>query len=123
MSMENKIRELQNSLAQIDLIMEPKRPSKNGFLEILLVRLKNLKIKMYQERAHNMPHIHIDYNNKIHVASYAIQSGVKIEGNLNKKYDEKISNWILKNQDNLLKIWKLLKSGNDPEIIVGELVE
>ena len=120
--MENEVQELQKKLAQIDLIMEPKKSNKNGFLEILLVKLKNIKIKMYQERSHNLPHIHIDYNDKIHVASYAIQSGEKIEGSISKKYDKEISNWILKNQDNLIKIWELLKKGNDPEIVIEKLV-
>lgn len=44
--MKNEVQELQKKLAQIDLIMEPKKSNKNGFLEILLVKLKNIKIKM-----------------------------------------------------------------------------
>ncbi|MFN3289063.1 MAG: DUF4160 domain-containing protein [Acinetobacter sp.] len=120
--MENEVQELQKKLAQIDLIMEPKRSNKNNLLEILLVKLKNIKIKMYQERSHNLPHIHIDYNDKIHAASYAIQSGEKIEGSISKKYDKEISNWILKNQDNLIKIWELLQNGSDPEIVIEKLV-
>lgn len=114
MNMQNELRELQNNLAQIDFIIKSRKSSKSVFFELLLLRLQNLKIKMYQERAHNMPHIHIDYNKQSHVASYAIHSGLKIEGDLNKKYDETISNWILKNQDNLLKIWESLKNGDDP---------
>ena len=103
--------------------MEPKKSNKNGFLEILLAKLKNIKIKMYQERSHNFPHIHIDYNDKIHTASYAIQSGEKIEGNISKKYDKEISNWILKNQDSLVKIWELLQKGNDTEMVIEKLVK
>ncbi|WP_303275677.1 DUF4160 domain-containing protein [Acinetobacter soli] len=120
--MENEVQELQKKLAQIDLIMEPKKSNKNAFLEILLLKLKNIKIKMYQEHSHNLPHIHIDYNDKIHAASYAIQSGEKIEGSISKKYDKEISNWIFKNQDNLIKIWELLQKGNDPEIVIEKLV-
>ena len=41
--MKNEVQELQKKLAQIDLITEPKKSNKNGFLEILLVKLKNIK--------------------------------------------------------------------------------
>lgn len=121
-SIKNELKELQNRLAQIDFIIEPKKSNRDGFLELLLVKLKNIKIKIYQERSHNLPHIHIDYNNEIHAASYSIQSGEKIEGRVDKKYDKEISNWILNNQDNLMKIWDSLKDGNDPKIVIEQLV-
>ncbi|WP_373883704.1 DUF4160 domain-containing protein [Acinetobacter pittii] len=119
-----EVRNLQNSLGQIDFRSEPrKRSSKNDFLEILLIKLKSLKIKMYQERSHNMPHIHIDYNNRNHIASYAIHDGKKIEGSLEKKYDKTISDWILKNQNDLMEIWTKLQDGENPEVIIGNLTE
>lgn len=121
--MKNEVHKLQKSLAQIDLITEPRKPSKYGFMELLLAKLKNIKIKMYQEQSHNLPHIHIDYKDKHHGASYAIHNGERLEGNISNKYDKEISKWILKNQDNLEKIWKLLKNGNDAEIVIGELIE
>lgn len=117
--MDNAIQELQKKLAQIDLIMES---SKNNCLGLQLVKLKNIKIKIYQEYSHNLPHIHIDYNDEIHAASYAIHSGEKIEGSIKKKYDKEISNWILKNQENLIKIWELLQNGNDPVLLIEKLV-
>ncbi|ATC86219.1 DUF4160 domain-containing protein [Pseudoalteromonas arctica] len=39
-----------------------------------------MKIKIYQEKGHHLPHIHIDYGRQQHAASYAIETGERIEG-------------------------------------------
>ena len=58
--LEAKLKLLQHDLAQIDLITASYNQSSSDSLELLLMKLKEIKLKMYQERGHFMPHIHID---------------------------------------------------------------
>lgn len=64
MNLDEEFYELQKLFAQKDLLAEKRRSSGGGFMEILLVKRQNMKIKIYQEKGHQLPHIHIDYGNK-----------------------------------------------------------
>ncbi|MGJ7462075.1 DUF4160 domain-containing protein [Halomonas sp. MA07-2] len=121
MSLDEEFDELQRLFAQKDLLTEPRRPAGNGFMEVLLAKRKNMKIKIYQERGHSLPHIHIDYGRQHHAASYAIESGERIEGNLSKKYDSDVSSWLERNREKLLKIWNALQAGTPHEPLMAEL--
>lgn len=121
MALEEEFSELQRLLAQRDLITEPRKSSSSGFIELLLAKRKNIKYKMYQERGHSMPHIHIDYGRMNHAASYAIETGERLEGNLPKEYDSDVSSWLSRNQGKLIELWKSLQDGEDPSPLVGEL--
>ena len=90
-------------------------------MEILLVKRKNMKIKIYQEKGHHLPHIHIDYGKQRHAASYAIETGERIEGWLSKKYDSDVSSWLDRNRDKVLEIWNALQAGTQHEPLVAEL--
>lgn len=121
MSLEEEFDELQRLFAQKDLLTEPRRSSGTGFMEILLVKRKNMKIKIYQEKGHHLPHIHIDYGRQHHAASYAIESGERIEGSLSKKYDNDVLNWLDRNRDKVLEIWNSLQAGVPHEQLLAEL--
>jgi hypothetical protein len=121
MSLNKEFDELQRLFAQKDLLTEPKRSAGSGFMEILLVKRKNMKIKIYQEKGHSLPHIHIDYGTQHHVASYAIESGERIEGNLARKYDSDVFNWLERNREKVLEIWNALQTGAPHEPLVAEL--
>ncbi|WP_333617107.1 DUF4160 domain-containing protein [Acinetobacter variabilis] len=121
MYIQDSFKELQRILAQKDLITQPKKIENSKFTELLLVKNKNLKYKIYQEQGHSMPHIHIDYNEKSHVASYSLLTGERLVGSLNKKYDKEISDWILKYRPILLEVWRLIQNGNEVKEIIGEL--
>lgn len=121
MSLEEEFEELQRLFAQKDLLTEPRRSSRSGFMEILLVKRKNMKIKIYQEKGHHLPHIHIDYGRQQHAASYAIETGERIEGDLSKKYDNDVSNWLEQNRDKVLEIWNSLQAGMPHEPLLAEL--
>lgn len=90
-------------------------------MEILLAERKNMKIKIYQENGHHLPHIHIDYGRQHHAASYAIESGERIEGSLSKKYDSDVSGWLDRNREKVLEIWNSLQSGVPHEQLLAEL--
>ena len=122
MILQDEFEELQRMLAQTDLLFEPRSRNRNdNFLEILLVKRKDLKLKIYQEVGHAMPHLHIDYGKEHHTASYAIESGEKIEGNLPKRYDSNINRWIIQHREKLLEAWASLQMGCDPKLLVAEL--
>lgn len=121
MTLEEELDELQRLFAQKDLLTEPRRYSGSGFMEILLAKRKNMKIKIYQEKGHHLPHIHIDYGKQQHVASYSIETGQRIEGDLSKKYDSDVSNWLDRNREKVLQIWNTLQAGAQHEPLLAEL--
>jgi hypothetical protein len=109
---------LQDGLAFADiLIYMEEHPGRY----VLLRRLKALKIKMYKEDGHQRPHVHIDYGKQPSVASYALDTGERLVGDLDRRYDKTISAWITRSQPELLKIWYVPQSGGDPENLIAEL--
>lgn len=121
MSLKEEFDELQKLFAQKDLLTEPRRRSRSGIMEILLAKRKNMKIKIYQEKGHHLPHIHIDYGRQQHAASCAIETGERIEGDLSKKYDNDVSNWLERNRNKVLEIWNSLQEGIPHEPLLAEL--
>jgi hypothetical protein len=113
------IRELQNSLAFIDVLIH--KAANPGRREYLLLMRQPLKIKMYKEGRHQRPHIHIDYGKKHHVASYAIDTGERLSGTLDRRYDKAIYDWLGRRQAELLKIWVTTQVGGNPEMLIGQL--
>ena len=115
------LKNLQSALANIDLITRPSSASSNRFPEFLVLKLENIKIKMYQEQKHSLPHIHIDYAKRIHVASFSINPATIIDGSIDKKYEKSITDWITTNKGMLLKIWAEAQSGGNPGSLIAEL--
>jgi hypothetical protein len=111
---------LQGRLAQVDLIVS-NRSGNSRFIEFLVVKRQRLKIKMYQELGHKLPHIHIDYGKEHHVASYSIQPAERIEGDLDRVYDREIKDWIEKNRAKILELWERAQSGKAVTALVQEL--
>lgn len=112
---------LQHRLAQIDLLSEHYRKSNSNLPEFLVCRQDKLKIKMYQEHKHRMPHIHIDYGIDHHVASFSLVPPSRIKGSLNRKYDASIIDFLTTHSNTLLEIWNKAQSGGTPESLIAEL--
>ena len=121
MNLDKEFDELQRLFANKDLLTDTRPSSKTGFMEILLIKRKNMKLKIYQEKGHHLPHIHIDYGNMNHAASYAIASGERLEGSLPKKYDADVFSWLTRNRSIVLEIWTALQAGDPYHNIVAEL--
>lgn len=115
--LKNELEELQRDLATIDLHSS----SKGLLLEALMLKFQNIKIKIYQEKGHKLPHIHIDYGKEIHAASYAISNTERIKGTLDKKYDKSIKKWLEKNKEKLLTIWNKIQAGEEFSEYVAQL--
>lgn len=119
MNIEKETEILQDELSLIDMLSAPSSGSRG--LQFLVKKLGNIKIKMYQETGHSMPHIHIDYGHNNHMASYDINNGNRLAGNLNKKYDKKIRAWVEKNQAELVSLWNNAQDGNNVEMLIAEI--
>ena len=105
------LQKLQRDLAMVDLMNRKAAP--DGFMELLVLRKLPIKLKMYEERGHALPHLHVDYSRNSHVASYALGTAERIEGNLPRIYDRMVSAWIVSHRDALLAIWAGLQNGSD----------
>lgn len=112
---------LQQDLGCVDMLSERRRSS-NG-LELLIVKLQNLKLKIYEEPGHALPHIHVDYGKIPHAASYSIYPPARLVGQLDKKYDRAVTAWIARSQETLLALWQTLQTGGNPDSLLTVLEE
>lgn len=87
----------------------------------MVIRLERLKLKMYQEKGHSLPHLHVDYGRDHHVASYSIDPAARLEGTLHRKYDYPVFRWIESHKDKLLELWGTLQTGGTPDLLLAEL--
>lgn len=122
MELTKELAELQKDLAQVDHLAMPYSSGRDGFISFLLLKKGNLKFKMYQELGHGLPHIHIDYGPHKHAASYCIDPPNRLVGNLDRKYDRSVTEWIASRKAKLLAAWALVQAGDNPESITLELV-
>jgi len=106
------LRTLQDELAVIDMLSKKPSNSRSALLEVLLKKHEQIKLKMYQELGHARPHFHVDYGPHSHSASFAVDTGQRIEGNLPSKYDKAIASWAEKNKTDLLSTWNDLQAGS-----------
>ena len=121
MKLDEVCSELQKLFALRDFRTEKRPRSRSRFLEVLLIKRQNMKLKIYQEKGHQLPHIHIDYGNKNHVASYSIETGQRLEGSLSKKFDNDVVSWLSNNRERVVEIWNTLQSGGSPTNLISEL--
>jgi hypothetical protein len=85
----------------------------------LFVRGK-LKIKMYQEPGHALPHVHVDYACCNHAASYSIDPASRLAGNIDRKVEREVLSWIEVHQAALLTVWSQLQSGEPVTLAFGD---
>ena len=116
MELDKSIDGLQVALAQVDLFT--RQSSGSGFIEFLVIKKQNLKVKMYKEDGHSKPHIHIDYGSSNHAASYAISDGRRLAGSLHNKYERTIVDWLSENRESLLKLWNKTQSSKPIDELV-----
>jgi hypothetical protein len=98
MDWEKALRELQDEMAIIDIHL---RAPPNS-IQRLVKQHKAIRLRMDTNLNHKRPHVHVDYGRDRHVASYAIDTGERLVGNLNKAYDGSIRAWIAENRVKLL---------------------
>ena len=120
MKLTAELKSLQESLALLDLLDEQQGQS-SDYLKILVRKLGDIKLKMYQETKHRKPHLHIDYKKQLHAVSFSIKPARRLAGSCTKKYDKTIIAWIDDNREKLLEIWKKLQAGELSRDVVESL--
>lgn len=115
------LNDLQQEFAAVDMLTRKPTNARSDLLEVLLLKHERIKLKMYQELGHARPHFHVDYGRQSHTASYAIDTGERIEGDLPKKYDKAVSDWALRSQGPLLSAWNDLQAGSTGGSFISSL--
>jgi hypothetical protein len=86
-----------------------------------IARIQALKLKMYQERGHSLPHIHVDLGRRRHIASYSIDPAKLLEGCLDARSDFIVLDWLATNKERLLGFWYSLQGGKPDFSLIAEL--
>lgn len=83
----------------------------------------SVTLKMYQEKHHKTPHLHVDLKTRNHAASFSILPAAVIEGGstLSKDQRKAVLGFIQSNGPALLAIWNSLKAEGDPKPLIAEL--
>lgn len=110
------LEKLQHELAYIDMMSGP-----SDRMRLLICVRQNVKIRMDGNRNHKRPHIHVDYGPEYHTASYAIDTGERLSGNLKKRYDREVRVMIDTTRPNLIKLWNLAQEGRNTDSVLCEL--
>lgn len=80
-----------------------------------------LKVRIDNRKNHKRPHLHIDFNGQIHAASFAIDDGDKLVGDIPPWLRKIITVWIILNQEVLRNIWNEIQNGTSPEQLQSNL--
>ncbi len=94
---------LQNNMAVVDVRRWP--PRVGGWGEA-----RQLRITMCLARGQGLPCFEIGYGTHDYAARFAIGTGKRMEGNLDRKYDRAIELWAARNRAQLMAIWGALQS-------------
>lgn len=124
MEFDEELAELQDALATIDYyeaVAAMQSAKDKGINYLLLKILQPIKIRMDGNKNHKRPHVHIDYGKQYHVASYAIDTGERIVGNLHRSYDSQVYGWIGKHRSKLFEAWELMQAGKNAAPLACEL--
>ena len=122
-SLADEIADLQKLLANLDFssAINSIRETESSVSFLLVCVLENLRIRIDGNKNHQRPHIHIDYGRKYHSASYAIDSGERLAGELSKQYDQQLREWIVGCRPKLMELWHHIQAGQPPEPMILEI--
>lgn len=80
-----------------------------------------LYIKMYPERNHQRPHVHI-YRRKVKIASVALNGDFLVGGQtLSSKEKSKLLFWLSSNQEPLQDLWRAINQGESHDTILSKI--
>jgi hypothetical protein len=111
---DSALSDLQDALAAVDLWS--RKSAQSGRMQLVLLKRQHVKIRMRREQNHSLPHFHIEYK-KESSASYPIEPFQRLAGDLSYEYEDRVSDWIVVNQKNLLATWEALQKGDVRELV------
>lgn len=106
--LRNDLAELQRDFGELDLFTRP-RAGNSPCMELLLITLERIGIRMEPDVNHKRAHVHISYGKLWRAASYAVDTGERLAGELEHKYDRVVRDWIAGRRQKLLELWVELK--------------
>jgi len=71
---------------------------------------------MRREQNHAKPHFHIEYKRESS-ASFSIDPFARLAGDLPMKYEDRVRDWIVQHQKDLLATWYALQKGDVCELV------
>jgi hypothetical protein len=92
-----------------------------GAMVFIVIELKEITLRMDANKNHKRPHLHIQYGRKHHAASYAIDNGTRLAGDLESRHDRITREWIGSHREKLLELWKVAQDGKRVDGIVAQL--
>lgn len=87
----------------------------------MITSSKKIKLKIYQEKNHSNPHIHIEIGNDSHAASIQINPSEVLSGDVPNKYRKSIISWVDLYNEQLLELWDSIQNSNDYSELIHEL--
>ena len=129
MSLNDAAKKLQRDLGSIDYRQELFNApvfddeGREHIIKVLIQKSGALKLKIYPENGpHKRPHLHVDYGNKRHYASYAIDTGERIAGDaLTRDHNIVVTRWIQSHSRELRVVWDQLIAGGTAENLIADL--
>lgn len=110
-----ELKKLQKAFARIDNAQKRLAAKKKNRALKLVQRLNHIKLHIYKETNHQLPHFHIIFK-KQYSASYEITTCEQITGHMPKKYENKMLQWAENNKNELMKVWNAIQRCEDYEI-------
>jgi hypothetical protein len=93
----------------------------HNYIKFLVTKTRKLSFRMDGDKRHQRPHVHIGYGREPRAASYAIDDGTRLAGDLNNEYDHAARQWISSHRKRLRKLWKSAQAGRDGSAIVAAI--
>ncbi len=104
---------LQEKLALVDLRRWPPRVALSDFRRDSWSGTRPLKVTICQDSSQTLPCFELHYGAQEYTARYAVTTGDRLDGNLDRKYDRAVRLWAARNRDHLMTIWTALQSGGN----------
>lgn len=108
--------ELQDSIAAVDLLGSG---GSGAGTEFLVLKRKELQIRMDTNSNHARPHVHITIGKSPHAASYMVDTGEWKVGS--RQYQRQISAWIRKHRASLEQLWIVTRNATPPSVLIAHL--
>jgi hypothetical protein len=110
---------LQSELGDLDFAEVERENAASGRITIAVKHLSEICVRMDANKNHKRPHVHVDYSTDFHAASYAIDNGDRLAGELKRQYEKAVQRWIGRNRPPLFVLWHSLQDGKlHKEILV-----
>jgi hypothetical protein len=86
-----------------------------GYRPALVHMLQCVSLRIHKEQNHQLPHFHLEFK-KEYSASYAIETGQRLAGQVPSRYEKAMLTWAKQNSALLIKVWNSLNRDEPLEL-------